>query len=44
MKNKPLSTGKKLLVALFFSVSLIFLGIFLGFFYKGFVFRNCSAG
>ena len=34
MKNKPLSTGKKLLVALFFSVSLIILGIFLGFFIK----------
>lgn len=35
-KNKQLSTGKKLLVALFFSVSLIFLGIFLGFFIKFF--------
>ena len=34
MTNKHLSTGKKLLIALFFSVSIIFLGIFLGFFIK----------
>ena len=36
MKNIQLSTGKKLLVALFFSISAIFLGIFLGFFFKDF--------
>lgn len=36
MKDKHLSTGKKLLVALFFSISVIFLGIFLGFFIKYF--------
>ena len=36
MKNIQLSTGKKLLVALFFSISAIFLGIFLGFFFKYF--------
>ena len=35
-KKKTLSNGKKLLVALFFSVSVIFLGIFLGFFIKDF--------
>ena len=35
-KNKHLSTGKKLLVALVFSVSVVFLGIFLGFFIKDF--------
>ena len=35
-KKKTLSDGKKLLVALFFSVSVIFLGIFLGFFIKDF--------
>lgn len=35
-KKKTLSNGKKLLVALFFSVSVIFLGIFLGFFIKYF--------
>ena len=34
MKKKPLSTGKKLLVILFFSISIIFLGILLGFFIK----------
>lgn len=34
MKKKNLSTGKKLLVALFLSCSLIFLGIMLGFFIK----------
>lgn len=36
MKDKHLSTGKKLLVALFFSISVVFLGIFLGFFIKYF--------
>lgn len=34
MKNKHLSTGKKLLIALLFSISIVFLGIFLGFFIK----------
>ena len=33
-KKKPLSTGKKLLVALLFSISVIFFGILLGFFIK----------
>ena len=33
-KKKTLSDGKKLLVGLFFSISLIFLGILLGFFIK----------
>lgn len=35
-KKKTLSNGKKLLLALFFSVSVIFLGVFLGFFIKFF--------
>ena len=30
-KKKPLSTGKKLLVALLFSISVIFFGILLGY-------------
>ena len=34
MKKKKLSVGKKLLVMLLFSVSIISLGIFLGFFIK----------
>lgn len=34
MKKKQLSTGKKLLVILFFSISIVFLGIMLGFFIK----------
>ena len=34
MKKKTLSTGKKFLVALFFSISIIFLGILLSFFIK----------
>lgn len=34
MKKKSLSTGKKLLVMLLFSISIIFLGIFLSFFIK----------
>ena len=34
MKKKPLSTGKKLLIMLLFSISLVFFGIFLGFFIK----------
>ena len=34
MKNKSLSTGKKFLVAILFSISIIFWGILLGFFIK----------
>ena len=34
MKNKQLSTGKKFLIITLFSISLVFFGIFLGFFIK----------
>ena len=34
MNNKPLSTGKKFLIMTLFSISLVFFGIFLGFFIK----------